>query len=88
MWTRIFHVCPHSMASFIFIDEKLVSKKLDSPLILFYFKRENKIRKKTLKKWLHSLGKTSLEKLEFWSRDQITYWEGSSSLSPKEVSND
>ena len=30
--------------------KKLVSEKLDSPLILFYFKRENKIRKKTLKK--------------------------------------
>ena len=50
MCTCIFHVRPHSMARLIFIGEKLVLKKLESPLILFYFKRENKTRKKTLKK--------------------------------------
>ena len=47
---------------FIFIGEKLVLEKLESSFILFYFKRENKIRKKILKKWFHSFGKTSLEK--------------------------
>ena len=50
MWTRIFHVHPHSMARLIFIGEKLVLEKLESPLILFYFKRENETRNKTLKK--------------------------------------
>ena len=42
------------MARLTFIGEKLVFEKSESPLILFYFKRENKIRKKTLKKWLHN----------------------------------
>ena len=46
----------------LLFGEKLVLEKLELPLILFYFKRGNKIRKKTLNKWLHSLGKTSLEK--------------------------
>ena len=41
---------------FLFMNN-LVFEKLESPLILFYFKRENKIRKKTLKKWLHSFWK-------------------------------
>ena len=35
-------------------DEKLVSKKSELPLILFYFKGENKTGKKTLKNLLHS----------------------------------
>ena len=47
-----------------FNNEKLVLEKSESPLILFYFKRENKIRKKTLKKQLHNFGKTGLEKIE------------------------
>ena len=50
VWTHIFHMRPHSMAMLIFIGEKLVLEELESPLILFYFKKENKIRKKTLKK--------------------------------------
>ena len=45
------------MARLIFIGEKLVLDKLESPLILFYFKMENKTRKKTLKKRLHSFWK-------------------------------
>ena len=53
----------HSMEKLIFIGEKLVLDKLESPLILFYIKRKNKTKNKTLKKWLHSFGKTSLEKL-------------------------
>ena len=64
------------MARLIFIGEKLVLDKLESPLILFYFKMENKTRKKTLKKRLHNFGKASLEKPESRSGDQITYWEG------------
>ena len=63
------------MARLIFIGEKLVLDKLESPLILFYFKIENKTKKKTLKKRLHSFGKASLEKPESWFRDQVTYWE-------------
>ena len=34
----------------LFICEKIVLEKSESPLILLYFKRENKTRKKTLKK--------------------------------------
>ena len=46
-----FFMCvPTQSARLIFIGENLVLKKLESPLILFYFKRENKTRKKTLKK--------------------------------------
>ena len=40
MWTRIFHVRPHSIGDtrFLFISEKLIfEKKLESPLILFLF---------------------------------------------------
>ena len=48
-----------------FIGEKLVLEKSESPLILFYFKKENKTRQKTLKKWRHSfLEKRVFEKLE------------------------
>ena len=38
------------LARLAFIGEKLVLEKSESPLILFYFKRENKTRKKNLKK--------------------------------------
>ena len=48
LWTCIFHVRPHSMTKLFFISEKLVLEKLESPLILFYLKRENKTIKKTL----------------------------------------
>ena len=41
---------PTQSARLTFIGEKLVLEKLESPLILFYFKREKKTRKKTLKK--------------------------------------
>ena len=50
LWTRIFHLRPHSMGETRFIGEKLVLEKSELPLILFYFKKENKTRKKTLKK--------------------------------------
>ena len=61
-----------------FNNEKLVLEKSESPLILFYFKRKNKTKKKTLKKLLHGFGKASLGKPESWSGDQVTYWEGTS----------
>ena len=41
---------PTQSARLIFIGEKLVLEKLESPLILFYFKKEKKTRKKNLKK--------------------------------------
>ena len=44
LWTRIFHVHPHSMARLIFIGEKLVLEKLELPLILFYFILKEKIK--------------------------------------------
>ena len=64
VWTRIFHVRPHSIGETRFyFGENLVLEKLESPLILFYFKRENKTRKKILKKWLHDFWKNvSLKK--------------------------
>ena len=34
----------------LLLVKKLVLEKSESPLILFYFKKENQIRKKTLKK--------------------------------------
>ena len=60
LWTRIFHVRPHSMARLVFIGEKLVLEKTESPLILFYFKRKNKTRKKTLKSDSIVFGKACL----------------------------
>ena len=80
----------HSMEKLIFIGEKLVLDKLESPLILFYIKRKNKTKNKTLKKWLHSFGKTSLEKLglRFMLPIGKVPLRGSTPQSPKEVSND
>ena len=45
-----FMYVPTQSVRLAFIGEKIVLEKLESPLILFYFKKENKIRKKTLKK--------------------------------------
>ena len=87
VWTRIFHMHPHSMARLIFTGEKLVLEKLESSLILFYFKRENKTRKKTLKKWLHSFGKASLSPGITLPIGKVPL-RGSILLSPKEVSID
>ena len=41
---------PLDQQDLLLFCEKLVSEKSESPLILFYFERENKTRKKTLKK--------------------------------------
>ena len=74
-----------------FIGEKLILEKLESPLILFYFKRENKTRKKTLKKWLHIFWKNmSLKNLSLGPRIRLSIWKvplkSSTPLSPTEVS--
>ena len=44
LWTHIFHVLPHSMMRLIFIGKNLVLEKLESPLIILFFKRENKTK--------------------------------------------
>ena len=41
---------PLDQQDLLLFCEKLVSEKSESPLILFYFERKNKTRKKTLKK--------------------------------------
>ena len=65
----------------LFVKNRIFIKDLESPLILFYFiwKMKNKIRKKTLKKCdFIVLEKHIFEKLEPKSKDQVTYWEGTS----------
>ena len=42
LWIRIFHVCLHSFARLTFDGKKSILVKLESSLILFYFKREIK----------------------------------------------
>ena len=46
LWTRIFHVRPHSIGEtrffFLFVKNWFFEKKLESPPILFLFWRENK----------------------------------------------
>ena len=62
LWTRIFHVYPHSMTGLTFYWKKnFLKRKLESPLILFIFLKENKIRNKTLE-GLIILEKTCLRK--------------------------
>ena len=78
-WPAFFMCTPTWLARLAFIGENLVLEKAESPLILFYFKMENKTRKKTLKKWLHSFWKKRIfEKPKSSSWDQVTYWEGTS----------
>ena len=51
LWNRVFHMCPHSNSKTYFLFMKffiLFIKKLDLPLILIYFKKKDKIKKKTL----------------------------------------
>ena len=79
LWTHIFHMRPHSISETRFLfGEKLILEKSKSPLILFFLKRKNKTRKKNLKKWLHSFGKSCLWKPKSRSGDQVTYWKGTS----------
>ena len=65
LWTRIFHVRPHSIGEtrFLFVRNWFfLKKKLESPLILFDFWRENKTRNKTPKNDSIIFGKTCLWK--------------------------
>ena len=48
--SRFLHASPLNGQDLFLLVKKLVLEKLKSSLILFYFKRENKIRKKILKK--------------------------------------
>ena len=59
LWTRIFHLRPHSINETHFYWWKISFGKVGVAIyfILFYFKKKNKTRKKTLKKWLHSFWK-------------------------------
>ena len=63
---------------FLFGEKFIFGKKLESPLILFYFKIENKTRKKTLKNDSKVLEKHVFEKPESRSGNQVTYREGTS----------
>ena len=71
----VFFTCaPTHRWDLLFNGENLVLVKLESLPILFYFKRENKIRKKTLKQSDSKvLEKYVLEKPESKSEYQVTY---------------
>ena len=60
LWTRIFHVRPHSIGEtrFLFVKNWFLKKSWSRHLFYFYFWRENKTRNKTLKKWLHNFWKS------------------------------
>ena len=87
-----FFTCfPTQSARLAFIGEKLVLEKSELPLILFYFKRENKTKKNPLKKWLRSFWKSmSLKNLSLGSgiRSPIGKipLKGNTPLSPTKVS--
>ena len=82
--------------TFFFVEKfvkKSVLEKSELPLILFYFKMENKIRNKTLKKWLHNFWKNmSLKNLSLGPGIRLPIGKvplkGSTLLSPKKVSSD
>ena len=51
LWIRIFHVCPDSIGETrLLFGEKFSFGKVEVATYLFYFKKENKTREKTLKK--------------------------------------
>ena len=94
VWTRIFHMRPHSIGEtrFLFV-KKLILEKLESLPILFLFWRENKTRKKNLKNWLHSFGKSmSLRNPSLGPGIKLLIGKvplkGSTPLSPTKVSTD
>ena len=93
LWTRIFHMHPTRSARLIFYLWKNSFEKSEMPLILFYFKKENKIKKKTLKKWLHSFSKSmSLKNPSLGPGIRLPIGKvplkGSTPLSPIKVSTD
>ena len=74
-----------------FVGEKLVLEKLESPLILFYFKRKNKTRKKNPKEMTSYFKKNvSLKSPSLDPGIRLLIGKvpqgGSTPLSPKEVS--
>ena len=74
-----FTCAPTCWRDSLFNDGKFVLVKSKLPLILFYFKRENRIRKKTLKKCDSIvLEKHIFEKPKSKFGDQVTYREGTS----------
>ena len=94
LWTRIFYVRLHSInETRSFLEKILFWKKSESPLSLFYFKRANKTRKKTLKRWLHSFWKSmSLKNPSSSLGIKLpigkVHLKGRTSLSPTKVSTD
>ena len=76
----VFFTCaPTCWRDSLFNDGKFVLVKSKLPLILFYFKRENKTRKKTLKKCDSIvLEKHIFKKPKSKFGDQVTYREGTS----------
>ena len=65
LWTRIFHMRPHSMARLAFcllLKNHLKKNGLESPLILFYFKREKQNKKKK------TLNVTPDKKRQVWEK--------------------
>ena len=62
---------------FWFVKNYIFIKIWSCHLLLFLFKRGNQVRKKNLK-WLLTFGKVVSKKLEFRSKNQVTYWEGTS----------
>ena len=60
LWTRIFHMRPHSIGEtrFLFVKNWFLKKSWSRHLFYFYFWRENKTRNKTLKKWFHNFWKS------------------------------
>ena len=54
---------------------------MKSLLIIIFLKRENKIRNKTLM-WLIFLRKGMFAKTEFRYEDRVTYWKGTTKITP------
>ena len=79
MWTPYFaqRVPTRRRDSFFYLfgENVIFRKDLESPLIFVLFLRENKIRKKTLSVTTY-LEKMVCEKTKVGSGGQVTYWEG------------
>ena len=87
------HAFPLDRQDSLLLVKNLVLEKLESPHILFYLKRENKTRKKTLKNLLHSFWKNvSLKNPSLSSEIKLLIGKvpqrGNTPLSLTKVSND
>ena len=69
-----FHVYYHFDCETCFYCEKLIFEKMESPLILFILKGENKIRKK--KSRVTSYLKKNKSMTKNWFEGHVTYQEG------------